>query len=87
MPESVFATSGPPLFSSKSVQCFHLLHTIVESVTLPLAPVPGFLERAVISEGFNVIVEDIARNWDSHILLDFKAIIFTVKFPHCHCVT
>lgn len=63
------------------------MHTIIESVTLPLAPVPGFLERDIIFEGFNVIVEDTARDWDSHILLDFKAVIFTVKFLHCHCVT
>lgn len=48
------------------------MHTIIESVTLPLAPVPGFLERDIIFEGFNVIVEDTARNWESQFYLILK---------------
>lgn len=31
-----------------------------------------------------MIIEDIAHNWVSHIVPDFKAIIFTVKFIHSH---
>lgn len=60
-------------------------HGVTEPVTLPLTPVLVFVEGDMI-EGFSVTIEHMTIPVTCNILLDFKAIIFTVKSTNCHCV-
>lgn len=58
---------------------------VIEPVTLPVDLfVLVFLEEDMI-EGFRVTIEHTTIPVTCNILLDFKAIIFTVKSAKCHC--
>lgn len=61
-------------------------HGIDEPVGLHLVSVPVFLKGEVLFEVLGTVVGDTAHDWISHVLLEFKAIIFTAESVHCLCI-